>query len=57
MTMLIRHFRRLRHNSRSGFPGRATSGGPGRSIRASDVILLMLAALLVAAAAYKLISG
>jgi hypothetical protein len=53
MTMLIRHFKRHKLPARSGFPGRAAA----RSMRASDVILVMLAALLVAVAAYKLISG
>ncbi len=45
--MLIRHFRRHRLPPRSGLPGRA--------LKASDAILIMLAALLVAAALYKMI--
>ncbi|WP_200959425.1 hypothetical protein [Rhizobium sp. Root1203] len=51
--MLIRHFKRHKLPTRSGFPGRTAA----RSMRASDIILVMLAALLVAAAAYSLISG
>jgi hypothetical protein len=57
MTMLIRHFRRHKLPARSGLPGRAVGPTPGRSLKASDAILIMLAALLVAAALYKLIFG
>ncbi|WP_312472248.1 hypothetical protein [Rhizobium sp.] len=57
MTMLIRHFRRHKLPARSGLPGRAVGPTPGRSLKASDAILIILAALLVAAALYKLIFG
>ncbi|WP_194273708.1 MULTISPECIES: hypothetical protein [Rhizobium] len=51
--MLVRHFKRHRHPSRPGSSGR----GEGGTTRATNIILVMLAALLVAVAAFKLISG
>ena len=51
--MILRH--RLRHSfhPRPGTPGRAHEPGP----RASDVILVMIAGLFVAAAILKILQG
>ncbi len=51
--MILRHMLRKRTRPRTGSPARGTAG----ATRATDVILIMMAILLVALAAFKILHG
>ncbi|MBO9135050.1 MULTISPECIES: hypothetical protein [Rhizobium] len=51
--MILRHMLRKRTRPRAGSPAR----GPAATTRASDVILMMMAILLVVLAAFKILHG
>ncbi|WP_202902598.1 hypothetical protein [Rhizobium mesoamericanum] len=51
--MILRHRLRKSFNARPGFPG----GDSQRVTRASDIILVMLAGLLVIAAVFRILHG